>query len=557
MKSPATSGLKPVRTLIYGSCVSRDTFEYLGKDFALGTYVARQSLISAGNSSSETLKRLHPIASPFQKRVVEGDLRGSLYSTLDARAGNTDLVIIDLIDERNGVVEMGDGQYATRLSEFWNSGGREISANRPQLELGSDEHFAEWSTGVRRFVGELLRHELFDRTVVINAPWAELTDAEESFEMPAWMRPAAEANLLYQRYYDYLRDLGLTTITVPEHLVRTSETHQWGISPFHYTADTYRHIADELRKFVLSLNAPRRYEGLPRRNAAQWGSFTRLDSSEEYAEVEVASGLFTLVHNGLPLDMMIEDNGSATTLVSFSAALGKAQVDPPVFTGRAASADLGLNRVFMSDPGLLCSTDLGLAWYLGTREVNLTDVIADMVRAIQARIGAEHLVFFGMSGGGFASLNVSQRIRGSLAVPVNPQTRILDYAQIHWQAMAEACFGVHGEDSARAILEAHPRADQRTVYADGFENTVIYVQNSGDSHLQMHLIPWFESINWGDRAFLLLEDWGRGHIPPNPDVLRTMLSSLATVSGDWRELAEIWRAQLSPTREWVREESGR
>src|SRR5699024_8019795 len=115
--------------------------------------------------------------------------------------------------------------------------------------------------------------------------------------------------------------------------------------------------------------------------------------------------------------------------------------------------------------------------------VNLTQRLVEIIQALQDRLGSEHLVFFGMSGGGFASLNISHEFPGSLAVPVNPQTRILDYAKLHWQSMAEACFRVKGEDGALDILEAHHRADQRHVYTRGYSNTVIYVQNSQDSHV--------------------------------------------------------------------------
>src|SRR5699024_11175643 len=103
MSSEYASLPAPIGTMIYGSCVTRDTFEFLGDDFLLKSYVARQSVISAGTQTSDTLPMLDPIASAFQKRMVEGDLKGNLYETLDTQASQADLLVIDLIDERGGV----------------------------------------------------------------------------------------------------------------------------------------------------------------------------------------------------------------------------------------------------------------------------------------------------------------------------------------------------------------------------------------------------------------------------------------------------------------------
>lgn len=546
----------PVRTMIYGSCVSRDTFEFLGDDFVLNSYVARQSLISAGTSATEILPKLSPIASSFQQRMVRGDLHGDLFRVLKSQAPQTDLLVVDLVDERGGVIELGEGRFVSKLSEFWRAGGREASSGRRHLEFGSDDHFEKWTEGVRRFVGELFDLELLDRTVVIKAPWAELTDTDESFELPNWMMDPVRANGLYVRYFDYLASLGLEILELPPHLVRTSESHKWGISPYHFMRDAYEFLAGRIRQISISTRLPHGYDGLPRRNTAPWGAFTRLDSPEEFLTQESASGQFSLVHKDLPTDFLVEDNGSDTTLVSFHAALGRAKVDPPVFTMRSASEGLGFNRVFISDPSLLSAESLGLAWFLGTAEVNLTRVLSRLLNVVQQRLGAEHLVLFGMSGGGFAALNVSHQCPGSLAVPVNPQTRVLDYAQVHWQAMAEACFGVDGETAARSILEAHPRADMRRVYADGFSNTVIYVQNSQDSHVTYQMIPWFDAIGW-QGASILAEKWGNGHVPPTPAELRKLLSEIEGVHGDWAKLATIWKAQQTPSRAWVKEVTGR
>lgn len=550
-------GLAPVNAFIYGSCVSRDTFEHVDDAMTLQYYVARQSWISAGNDASSVRPQLTAISSKFQERMVLGDLRGDLPQQLGRFSAESDLTVIDLIDERGGVIDFSEG-YATRLAEFWGAGGREASRARAHVEFGSDEHFELWKAGARRLIGELVALESLHKAVVIEAPWAQVDDDGDLIHIPDWMKKPQSANEEYRRYYDYIRDAGIRVLTLPSELAVSSKNHRWGTSPFHYAEAAYRHLAENLRKIADTLAAESRHPAATtRRDTAPWGQFTTLADATDFAATPDATGNFTVWHGDLPIDFQVEDNAAATTLVSLHAAFGK-DMTPPVFTGRAISDGLGVNRVFISDPSLLTSETLGLAWYLGASTLNLTRVLRDVITAIQQRLSADHIVFFGMSGGGFASINLSRQFPGSLAVPVNPQTRVLSYAPQHWEAMARECFGAHTSDGAAEILEAHPYADQRRVYgSEAFENTVIYVQNQNDPHVTTHMIPWFESISWRGDASILLGDWGAGHVPPKGPVLRTLLQGIAGANGDWKALSDLWGANSSPTRDWVKSRTGR
>ncbi|MFC0675713.1 DUF6270 domain-containing protein [Brachybacterium hainanense] len=546
-----------VRTFIWGSCVSRDTFGFLPETFRISRYVARQSLISAGTDASFIRPQLTPLRSAFQQRMVLGDLSGDLYRALEADADSLDIVLIDLVDERGGVVDLGGG-YATKLSEFWGAGGREASRGAHQIEFGTDEHFSLWSAGARRLVQVLRDRDLVRRTLVLRAPWASSYDTGEDLEMPAWMMRPADADQLYGRYFDHLSALGLRIVELPEELARTSKDHRWGASPFHYQNTAYEHFARAISEAAEApMHDPLEPPAIGRRDTSPWGSFTELPDIEAIRHADLGSRFFTLRRDGIPIDVEVDDVGASTTLVSFHAALGKSTLQPPVFTGRSISADIGVNRIFVSDPGLLMGEELGLAWYLGTDRLDVTTALAQMIAAFQERMGAEHLAFFGMSGGGFAALNLSHEFPGSLAIPVNPQTRILDYAEVHWDAMARACFGASSVEESRAVLESHPRADLRKIYRDGFSNSVIYVQNAADPHISSHLIPWFDAIGWSGEAMIHFGRWGAGHVPPPAPQLRALLSQVAGASGSWRDLARAWGADLAPTREMVREKTGR
>ncbi|MGO1258133.1 MAG: DUF6270 domain-containing protein [Brachybacterium sp.] len=258
MPSDTTHNDDVVRTFIWGSCVSRDTFGFLPERFQLTTYVARQSLISAGNDASAVRSKLTPLSSAFQQRMVRGDLAGDLYRRIESVGDDIDLVLIDLVDERSGVIDFGDGTYATKLSEFWGSGGREASNGASQIPFGSDEHFTLWRDGASRLVNALRQGGLLHRTNVIRTDWASRFDTGELLDVPGWMMQPEDANTKYTPYFDVLKTLGMDVVELPSDLAQTSQNHQWGPSPFHYTDEAYDFFAERLRTRA---NSPRHGSG--------------------------------------------------------------------------------------------------------------------------------------------------------------------------------------------------------------------------------------------------------------------------------------------------------
>lgn len=232
-----------VRTFIWGSCVSRDTFGFLPERFRLTTYVARQSLISAGNDASRIRSQLTPLDSAFQQRMVRGDLAGDLFRRLDAVGDEIDLMLIDLVDERSGVVDFGDGTFATRLTEFWGSGGREASKGCSVFTVGAARHLELWSDNAQRLTQKLRDQGLLDRTLVLRTDWADRFENGDTLEAPGWMMTPAEANEAYSPYFGALGELGFSVLELPGELARTSAAHQWGASPFHYQDAAYRFLA--------------------------------------------------------------------------------------------------------------------------------------------------------------------------------------------------------------------------------------------------------------------------------------------------------------------------
>lgn len=239
------------RVFIYGSCVSRDTFNTLPQDgYALVDYVARQSLISAARPPIAYPLDLSGIASRFQQRMVQGAMSGSLYGSLSRHAQDTDLVLIDLTDERAGVFEMPDGSYFTRSIELDSAGltQRISDASTRYLRFGSDEHFEVFAWAAQALRAELDRLQLTERTLVLAPNWAEYT-IDGQYSGDSYGYTPSDANYFLQRYVDLLEKyLGLRTVRLAD--TRSDVNHQWGLAPFHYAAPVYTHLVEQLVEFA-------------------------------------------------------------------------------------------------------------------------------------------------------------------------------------------------------------------------------------------------------------------------------------------------------------------
>lgn len=235
------------RVFIFGSCVSRDTFEHFDPaEFTLLHYVARQSALSA-YTRPVTQATPPTFTSPFKQRMVAGDFDSNLRDLMRSAADDVDLLLVDLVDERLGVYILPDGSVVTRSVELIQSGWEQtLPQGALYLPFGSEKHFEYWADAIE-YLGKFVQ-QLMPRAAValLDLPWAELTEsggpAPDSFGVTA-----REANVLYRRYIDAAQDaLGARTISIPSTDVRAAENHPWGPAPFHYTESVYLQLVQLL-----------------------------------------------------------------------------------------------------------------------------------------------------------------------------------------------------------------------------------------------------------------------------------------------------------------------
>jgi hypothetical protein len=229
---------------IYGSCVSRDTQPFLGQDWHISEYVARQSFISATNGPVETWGQ-STLRSPFQTRSLAGDFAGDFLPKFFQNILEVDILLMDLVDERLGVYRTAQGGCVTLSWELTNS-GLELQAPPGILhvEFGSEVHFNLWSKAAESILQAVRSTPVVP--VVLAPAWAAKADnGGGGFD---YRGVTAEVwNSKYDRYFQFLESLGAIVIRVPPERTYATTNHRWGLAPFHYYDRVYETMSKQIR----------------------------------------------------------------------------------------------------------------------------------------------------------------------------------------------------------------------------------------------------------------------------------------------------------------------
>lgn len=281
---------------IFGSCVSRDTCEFI-PDANVVAYVARHSVTSLETPHGTKGVDLSGLTSAFQKRMVTSDLKGNGLERVTENAKDLDLVLIDLVDERRGFWLFSDGTSMTNSLEIESCGAARDArrAGARLVEFGTDEHFNTWKSGIDKLKAGLAVAGLWERTVLIDIEWARAIDGAQhpknnaiaklgrhwrklqrgtreaargvshgkglgdAFARLRSVRPteaeefadrAAAANNVYIRYRREARSQVASSVVRSSNEVRIDRNHKWGPQPFHYREVDYLSIVDSILKRV-------------------------------------------------------------------------------------------------------------------------------------------------------------------------------------------------------------------------------------------------------------------------------------------------------------------
>ncbi len=254
-----------------------------------------------------------------------------------------------------------------------------------------------------------------------------------------------------------------------------------------------------------------------------------------FSRSHIPGGIATIKYNGGVLDLLVRRHPEAeTTIVMFHAAVKRA-ASRPIFSGLGVTKDLNANIVLVSDPTLDLHERLTLAWFAGNRRQRLQADLPGMLQQIFEKLGTAHKIFYGGSGGGYASLYYSSLFPRSLAIASNPQTSIgkfwprtvTDYVSAAFYEVADVPSAVEVLSDRKIIhdLCAH--------YGERRSNSVAYLQNSPDArHVWSHLLPFYKATAPGTANYLL-GDWGPGHHAPPRQKIVSVLQTAVNAGGNW------------------------
>lgn len=235
--------MSKTRVFIYGSCVSRDTFEHLDPEqFELVEYVARQSALSATTRPVESVAP-PTLTSRFQQRMVTGDFQSSLRPLLAQHAADIDVLLIDLTDERLGVYLLPDGTVVTRSVELIESGAEQsLPQGAHYVAFGTQQHYEYWS-GAIRALGDSIRQTAPRAAIaLLDIPWAEWSESGQQTP-DSFGVGAAQANPVFRSYVEVAAQaLGAHVISLDAAEVVSGPHHPWGDAPFHYAEKVYLEI---------------------------------------------------------------------------------------------------------------------------------------------------------------------------------------------------------------------------------------------------------------------------------------------------------------------------
>ena len=537
---------KPIRTFIYGSCVSRDTITAARPgEFEIVGYVARQSLISMARNAFDAWPEGFRLESNFQQRVVQGDWLGNAWWRLLQEKDDLDLVLLDLTDERFGVYRRDDQSVITRSIDMMGTELEETASEFELLPFGSEPHLELFNRAAQEFAGQLKKNGLFEKTVVLRVPWA--SETEEHQPTPVSLNLSAKrANEIFPQYYAVLEKLGFRFIDVPRESVCAFSSHQWGVAAFHYIPAVYESILGQLRgehsreggapvaagEQEIPLALRKDYARISAVHT-QWASAAEFLDANLHVNgvhtVQMGETTVELYLQGLPLQC-----DQKIIPIFFSGAVtDRANKRPPFFSGYGISKAVGTPFISISDPLLDAHADVGIGWYTGRLGAYFQGQLTHFLQGIHERFDKE-LLFVGGSAGGFAALHYAMRIgKGASVFVWNPQTDITRYRK----RAVEKYLGVAGfSESAvdgptwksEAIREATAKLSLWLPSSDAITQTkrALIIQNQSDWHVEEHLMPWINGGKWSVRELgdallyrksddyvIAIADYADGHAP--------------------------------------------
>lgn len=249
-----------IKINIYGSCVSRDIFEWdKEKQFSIPAYVARTSILSNLNTNIWNINSTDiDLDSKFQREAVMTDLNKTVYDKF--KSNMSDYLLIDFIDERFRIAKVDD-LYATYSVEMMNShflDGKDyiLLDKEPSIvgdtyvfeDIDLDQYVKEFAKKISNIYDEnrIIIHKAFMRDEYISKDGKLL-----KFKPHVCLdvkKNNAMLEFMYKKLNEYLPNAYVIDASGKYYV---NEMHRWGLTPMHYEDEYYENLLCQIKDIVL------------------------------------------------------------------------------------------------------------------------------------------------------------------------------------------------------------------------------------------------------------------------------------------------------------------
>ena len=228
-----------MRLAIWGSCATRDVFESGEHAFEL-EYHARTSWVSQA-SMTTTLPVPIPAGAGFGERMVREDLTKEVVG--DLAVSQPDVLVVDLVDERFDVVQVGGSWYT--MSDYYGRLGLEPVMRDVATVTSSyrTPDRARQFTAAAALLAPELASALPRTRIVLHQAWYTARTADPATPFyPTATRHAMSSNEALAVWYTSLRSSfgrRLHVIEPPREMLVGDPAHRWGLAHYHYVPEYY------------------------------------------------------------------------------------------------------------------------------------------------------------------------------------------------------------------------------------------------------------------------------------------------------------------------------
>jgi hypothetical protein len=212
--------------------------------------------------------------------------------------------------------------------------------------------------------------------------------------------------------------------------------------------------------------------------------------------------IFRLRRNGWHRDIPVQLFSTAAPgekgvplVVFFHGVVDRSKRTLPCFEGEFLRGKLGhpAHVLAIADPLLSYSSTLSASWYAGSADFDLPAVLQALIGEVRSVLQSSKLIFCGGSMGAHPALRQAWNVPNSLAIVFNPILHISAYNPAHVEEYRSTCWP-NSQLDASAAFPASVVDNMATLYGNGFQNQIIYLQNPSDRHFWAQTVPFLQAI---------------------------------------------------------------